>query len=299
MVGEFWLLLGLLIFLWLYLSFAAFRVLTYILLAFFLVAIFFKFFVKKYDEYERAIIFRLGKFNRIAGPGWSIVIPFFEKEFQKLDVRTHMISLEIPLAFTKDDLRLKVDGIAYYRIIDPSKAVLQIDDYQRALQNLLVSQVRNVIGSMHMRELFSNLDSLNDMVSDAVRRQTWRWGIDVPSIQIRSVSPPEEIAIAMQQKEIAAQQLQAQRFLAEAKRVMISAIGDAAKNLDDRAIMYFYIKALEELGRGQATKIIFPMQFLQVLEDIGKNANAMLAGAGIGMSADELVKLLKEKIAGK
>ena len=63
--------------------------------------------------------------------------------------------------------------------------------------------------------------------------------------------------------------------------------------------MYFYIKALEELGKGQATKIIFPMQFFQVLEDIGKNANAMLAGAGIGMSADELVKLLKEKIVGK
>jgi regulator of protease activity HflC (stomatin/prohibitin superfamily) len=298
MLGEMLLIFGIFFFIWAYNVFSWFRIFTYAVAAVFFIALFFKFFIKKYDDYERAVIFRLGKFHRIAGPGWSVVIPFFEKEFQKLDVRTSMIDVEIPLVFTKDDLRLKVDSLAYYRVVDPGKAVLQIDNYQKAIQNLLISQIRNVMGNMYMRDLFSKLDNLNDLVKDAIRRDLWRWGIDIPSLQLRSLSPPEEIATAMQQKEIAAQQLQAQRLLAEAKRVMIEAVGEAAKNLDDRAIMYFYIKALEELGKGSATKIIFPAQFLDVLQNLGKNSGAVLAGAGIGLSANEVIDSLKDKIAG-
>ncbi len=298
MLGEILLVFGIFFFIWAYIVFSWFRLFTYILAFFFFLALFYRFFVRKYDEYERAVIFRLGKFHRVAGPGWSVVIPFFEKEFQRIDVRTHMIDINIPLVFTKDDLRLKVDSLAYYRVVDPGKAVLQIDDYKKAIQNLLMSKVRDVMANLDMRDLFSKLDNLNELVRDSVRRDLWRWGIDLPSIQVRSLTPPEEIAEAMEQKEIAAQQLQAQKILAEAKRVMIEVVGEAAKKLDDRALMYFYIKALEELGRGSSTKILFPARFFDVLKGMGKNINGILAGAGIGLSADEIINSLKNKIAG-
>jgi regulator of protease activity HflC (stomatin/prohibitin superfamily) len=267
------------------------------ILALFCIYLFFRWFVKKYDEYERGIIFRLGKMNRVAGPGWSIVIPFFEKEFKRIDVRTHMVSLNIPTIFTSDDLRLHIDGMAYYKIVNPSKAVLEIDNYLEGLSNLMVSETRNVIAKMTMRDLFSNLGQLNQMVASAIRHQTWQWGINITTLQIKSIQPPAEIAVAMQQKEIEAQQLQAQRFRAEAKRVMIEAIGKAAEKLNDKAVMYLYIKALEEMGKGQATKVIFPMQFFDVLQGMGGDVKAALAGAGLAnVSMNELINDIKGKI---
>ena len=259
--------------------------------------LFFRFFVKKYDEYQRAIIFRLGKFSRVAGPGWTIVFPFFEKEFAKVDVRTHMLNFEIPTAFTSDDLRLLITGTTYYKISDPNKAVLQIDNYLIALKNLIVSETRNIIGSMNMRELFAKLDKLNDLVTDAVRHNVWKWGINISTMQIRDIRPPSEIAVAMQQKEIEAQQLQAKRFEAEARKVMIEAVGDAANNLSDKAVMYFYIKALEELGRGQATKIIFPSQFFDVLGGMDSEVKNSMVGAGLAnVGMGSIVDSVKNKI---
>ncbi len=246
--------------------------------------LFFEFFVKKYNEYERGIIFRMGKFNRIAGPGWAVVIPFFEKEYARVDVRTKMLPLFIPTAFTSDDLRLKINGTVYYRIMNPAKATLAISNYINGLQDLITSQVRNVIGSMSMRQLFASIDKLNDKLRDAIRHATWQWGIDVPMVQIKSVMPPEEIAQALQSPFIASQELQAQRFRAEAKKVVIQAIGDAAKNLDDKAIMYLYLKALEELSKGSSTKIVFPMQFMSILQGMQGNVGKALAGLNLSQA---------------
>ena len=272
-------------------SFEAVRWVSWIILILFLISLFFVFFVKKYGEVERAIIFRLGKFNRIAGPGWAVVIPFFEREFQKLDVRTRMISLFIPQIFTSDDLRLRIDGIVYYRIKDPEKAALKIENYLAGLKNMIVSETRNLMASMTMRELFASLDNLNQILADKIRHATWMWGIDVPMVQIKEIRPPEEIAVAMQQKEISAQMLQAQKFNAEARKITLEAIGEGAKQLDDAGVMYLYLKALEELGKGSATKIIFPMQFMNAMKTVGSGF-----GLGTGLYMGQAIDAVKNKI---
>ena len=94
-----------------------------------------------------------------------------------------------------------------------------------------------------MRQVFGSLDRLNDILADAIRHMTWKWGIDVPSVQLRSVSPSNEVIQAMQQPEIAANLLQAQRFKAEAQKIVMEAIGEGSKALDDRSIMYLYLQA--------------------------------------------------------
>ena len=271
---------------------AIFRIIIYLLVALALVALFFRVFVKKYDETERAIIFRMGKFNRVAGPGWAIVIPFFEKEYAKVDVRTKMMNIHIPVAFTKDDLRVEMSGIFYYKIINPEKAILNVESYQLGLNNIIISETRNAMASMSMRELFANLGKLNDILKDKIRQATWKWGVDVNMVQIKGIVPPMEIAVAMQQKEIAAQQLQAQRFRAEAKKVTLEAIGEAAKKLDDYSIMYLYLEALKEIGKGQSTKIIFPARFLSILDKMKSNMGTALAG----LNVSNMVNAVKDKI---
>ncbi|MCL5976075.1 MAG: SPFH domain-containing protein [Candidatus Parvarchaeota archaeon] len=263
--------------------------------------IFFITFVKKYSQFERGIIFRLGKFNRIAGPGWAIVVPFFEEEYKKVDVRVKMVDITSSDIFTADDLKISLEGTIYYQIIDPEKATLQIDNYGQGLSNLVQSAIRNAIASLTMRQVFGSLDRLNDILADAIRHMTWKWGIDVPSVQLRSVSPSNEVIQAMQQPEIAANLLQAQRFKAEAQKIVMEAIGEGSKSLDDRSIMYLYLQALKQIGESSSSKIVLPMQFMQ-------NAGSMLGGmAGLSTTAlaslggqeniQNVINKIKEKIS--
>jgi regulator of protease activity HflC (stomatin/prohibitin superfamily) len=244
--------------------------------------IFYLFFIKKYDEFERGIIFRMGKFNRVAGPGWSVVLPFFEKEFSRIDARTRMIELNVDEAYTLDDLRLNINGMFYYRIVDAEKAILKIDNYTQGIENLIISQTRNVIGKLNMREVFSNLSRLNDIIIDSIKNDVLKWGIDVNMIQLKEVVPPMEIAVAMQKKEIAANDLQADRFRAEAKKLVMKAIGQGAKELNDKAMMYLYIEALKSMGEGSGSKIIFPAEFMKIIGGVGANlAKTSLAGQDV------------------
>ena len=246
-------------------------------------AVFFVTSVKKYTQFERGIIFRLGKFARIAGPGWAVVIPFFEEEYQRVDVRVKMMDITSKDVFTKDDLKLSIEGTIYYRITDPEKATMQIDNYGQGLINLVQSAVRNAIASFSMRQLFGNLDQLNDVLADTIRHLTWKLGIDVPTVQIRSIAPSDEVIKAMQQPEIAANLLQAQMFKADAQKIVMEAIGEGAKALDDRSIMYLYLQALKQIGDSSSSKIVLPMQFMQGLGG--------MAGGLAGLSATALASL--------
>lgn len=285
--GEFWVFaVGVIVLVLLFLFSLFVPSLFYIFLIIFIVllaVIFFITFVKKYSQFERGIIFRLGKFNRIAGPGWAVVVPFFEEEYKKVDVRVKMMDISSPDIFTSDDLKLSIDGTIYYQIVDPEKATLQIDNYGQGLSNLVQSAVRNAIASLTMRQVFGSLDRLNDILADAIRHMTWKWGIDVPSVQIRTVSPSNEVIQAMQQPEISANLLQAQRFKAEAQKIVIEAIGEGGKSLDDRSIMYLYLQALKQMGESSSSKIVLPMQFMQ-------NAGGMLGGIA-GLSTTALASL--------
>jgi regulator of protease activity HflC (stomatin/prohibitin superfamily) len=303
--GEFWvfvigiLALIVLFFLGIFVPslFYAFIIIFIILLA----VIFFITFVKKYSQFERGIIFRLGKFNRIAGPGWAVVVPFFEEEYKKVDVRVKMMEISSSDIFTSDDLKISLDGTIYYQIVDPEKATLQIDNYGQGLSNLVQSAIRNAIASLTMRQVFGSLDRLNDILADAIRHMTWKWGIDVPSVQVRSVSPSNEVIQAMQQPEIAANLLQAQRFKAEAQKIVMEAIGEGSKSLDDRSMVYLYLQALKQIGESSSSKIVLPMQFMQ-------NAGSMLGGmAGLSTTAlaslggqenvQNVIDKIKEKIS--
>ena len=297
MIAEILIVFGILAFIFGYMYSSVVRYISYAALGLIVIGLFFKFFVKKYADFERAVIFRFGKFHRIAGPGWAIVIPFIEKEYAKVDVRTKMTDLFVPVAFTSDDLRLKIDGVVYYKIKDPSKALLKIDNYLSGLSNMIVSETRDLLSSMNMREVFGNLDDINEILADRIRHETWKWGIDVPMVQLSSITPPEEIVLAMQKPEIAARSLQAQRFNAEAKRVVMEALGKGAKELDDKAISYLYLKALEKMSKGKATKIVFPMQFMSGMKGMGKGFGMGTGfNAAAGMNVSDAVDAVKNKI---
>lgn len=262
---------------YLFLISPVFQAVIYVLILVMAGVLFFKVMIKQYSAFERAIIFRFGKFHRVAGPGWSIVLPWIEKEFARVDVRTHMMDLSVPVAFTKDDLRLNLSGLFYYKIVNPEKAILKVDDYLRGIRNAVVSEVRNAINNFNMREVFANLDQLNDVITARVKNSLLKWGIDLPSIQILSVTPPEEIALAMESKQVKARETQAQRFRLEARKAAIEAMGEAAEKLDDYILMYVYLQALKELGaRIPVLRRLEALKEINVPELVGVIKNKIL-----------------------
>ncbi len=303
--GEFWgVLLGIVVLLLLvvFVVVAAPALLpaVYILIFVILLIIFLVFSVKQYSQFERGIIFRLGKFNRVVGPGWVIVVPGFESEYQRVDVRVKMMDISSQEVFTQDDIKLGLEGTIYYQITDPEKATLQIDNYGQGLSNLVQSAIRNAISSFTMRQLFGNLDKLNDVLADSIRHLTWKWGIDVPTVQIRTIAPPDEVITAMQQPEIAANLLQAQRFKADAQKIVMEAVGEGGHALDDRSMMYLYLQALKQMGESSSSKIVLPMQFMQGMGALGGMAGLSAAGlAAIGGqdNVQNVVNQIKTKIA--
>jgi regulator of protease activity HflC (stomatin/prohibitin superfamily) len=258
--------------------------------------------LKKYNQFERAIIFRFGKFNRIGGPGWTIVLPFIEEVYQVVDVRTKMKEFDVT-AFTNDDIRLRLEGTMYYTIADPRKAVLNVENYEEGLYDLIQSGVRNSIHAMTMREIFGKLDDLNDLILDETQELADKWGIAINSIQIKSVSPPEEVIQAMQRPEIAANLLQAERFRADARKIVLEAIGEGAKALDDKAVMYLYLQALKQIGESSSSKIVLPMQFFGGGGEGGSAENALLglsaaamASLGGPQNVQNAIESIKQKI---
>ncbi len=261
--------------------------------------IFFVTMVKKYTQFERGVIFRMGKFNRIAGPGWAIVLPFFEQEYQRVDVRVKMMDVSSDEIFTQDDLRLSVEGTIYYQITDPEKATLQIDNYGQGLSTLVLSAVRNAVAGLTMRQVFGSLDRINDILADAIRHMTWKWGIDVPTVQIRSIAPPQEVIQAMQQPEIAANLLQAQRFKADAQKIVMEAIGEGGKSLDDKSVMYLYLQALKQIGDSSSSKVVLPMQFMQGMGGMAGMAGlsaATMSSLGGQQNVQNVIDSIKQKI---
>lgn len=253
-------------------NWALFELLIYILIGtiiiFVLIYIFLNCFVVMLKDYERAIIFRLGKYNRTAGPGWVIVIPFFEEVYQRVDIRTQTLQLPEISAFTKNKITLKLSTVAYFRISDPYKAALKVKEYLLPLRTRLLGQIRNDIGKMFLWEVFVGIDTLNELLRDEMDIIAREWGLFIERIEILKVEPPEEIVLALYNPLVEEYRMVAARFQAEAKRVLLEAIGEAAKKFDERGIIALYLKALEQVAAGKSTKIVFPMIFTKFLENI-------------------------------
>ncbi len=254
-----------------------------VIVAYALALVIVRYFIVFTRDYERAIIFRFGSFNRIVGPGWAIKIPLIEEVYRIVDIRVQNLSIEKLEAFTKNDILLKLDLIAYFRVKDVYKAVLKVKDFLSSLKTRIVGEIRNSIGRMLIWEVFMNIDRLNEILGDQLDRIELEWGIRIERVEILSVQPPAELIEAFYRPVEKKYELMAARFAAEARKILIEAIGEAARKLDDRGVAVLYFKALEKIAEGKATKIIFPLVFAKFIEDLGQKLKAN------GLTSDELI----------
>lgn len=238
-------------------------------------------------DYERAVIFRFGKVNRVGGPGWAVVIPPVET-YTMVDLRTQTLDIPKQDVITKDRIELKIDAVIYLAVKKDNQSVIssvvEVEDYKRAITLYVISTIRDVIGSMTLDDVLSDIERLNKEVESAASKVSKEWGLAIEAAQIKDVDIPRIVIDAMHEQKAAVQKKLARIEGAEAQKIEIDAVRAAAEQLSDKALSYYYIRALERMGDGRATKLIFPLEFSSLLGSLAGKGGLKETGHGIEVS---------------
>ena len=241
----------------------------------------------EFKEYERGVVDRFGKYHRLVGPGWGFIIPIIET-FVLYDLRTETIDIPPQEVITKDAVKLIIDAVIYMRVEDPVKAELYVEeDYRRAVEEYTKGRIRNVIGGVELGGLYAKIAEINETLREDIQTIAGQWGVMVTDVELIDVSPPPEMIEAMQAQEIAQRYKEAAKEEAQTTQIRIEAIQNAAGKLNGPALTYLYIKALKDVADGRSSKIIFPLEFSRLAENIS------------GKIGKEGVEALIEKVVAK
>jgi regulator of protease activity HflC (stomatin/prohibitin superfamily) len=230
-------------------------------------------------EYQRAVVFTLGRFQSVRGPGLVLLLPFLQ-EMVRVDLRIIVIEVPSQDVISRDNVSMKVDAVLYFRVVDPEKAVIQVEHFLPATNMLAQTTLRAVLGQHELDEMLSERQKLNTDVQAIVDAQTEAWGIKVSNVEIRTVELTENMVRAIAKQAEAERDRRAKVIHAEAEFQASQTLLNAAKILatNPAAMQLRYLQTLTEIGAEQNSTTIFPMPidiikpFLQILES---NAGAV------------------------
>lgn len=240
-----------------------------VLLLFVLVNVF-----KVLREYERGVIFRLGRLVGVRGPGLIILIPFLEK-LVKVDLRT--IAFDVPPQdiITRDNVSVKVNAVLYFRVIDPGKAIVEVADYMYATSQLAQTTLRSVAGEADLDQLLSDREEINDKLQAILDRQTDPWGIKVSMVEIKHVDLPQEMQRAMARQAEAERERRAKIITAEGEFQAAEKIAAAAAMIskEPAALQLRFLGTLTEVAAENNSTIVFPlpMEMLDAFRGLRKD----------------------------
>jgi regulator of protease activity HflC (stomatin/prohibitin superfamily) len=217
--------------------------------------------LKVVQEYERAVIFRLGRLHSVKGPGLFMIIPFLDVIKKVVDLR--VITLEVPRqeVITRDNVTVRVNAVVYFRVVDPAAVVVQVEDYWQATSNIAQTTLRDVMGQSDLDELLTRREEINRKLQGIIDQATKPWGIKVRMVEVRDMELPESMQRAMAKQAEAEREklatiihasgeLEASRQLAEAAHIMSG---------EPDAIQLRYLQTLTEVSAEKNSTIIFPV----------------------------------------
>jgi regulator of protease activity HflC (stomatin/prohibitin superfamily) len=213
-----------------------------------------------FREYERGVVFFLGRLQKVAGPGFVLIIPGLQKVV-RVDLRT--IVLEVPTqdVISRDNVSVKVSAVVYFRIIDAEHAVLEVEDYLNATSQLAQTTLRSVLGKHQLDDMLSEREKLNTDIQQALDVQTTSWGIKVSNVEIKQIDLTESMIRAMARQAEAERERRAKVIHAEGELQAAEKLAQAATILtrEPQAIQLRYLETLTVIGADKNTTVIFPL----------------------------------------
>ncbi len=228
--------------------------------------------IRQVNQYQRGVKFQLGKFVRLVEPGWRLVFPIFQS-MTKVDIRTKAVDVPLQETITKDNVSAKINAVIYYKVMDVGKAVLEVENFWYAVNQLAQTTMRNVCGELELDQLLANRDTAASRIREIVEATAGAWGIHVQAVELKDIVLPDDM------QRIIAQQAEAER---ERRAVVIKSMGEvaAAENLAKAANMLSAapgalhlrtLSTISDVSQDESNTLIFamPLEVLRALERMG------------------------------
>jgi regulator of protease activity HflC (stomatin/prohibitin superfamily) len=216
------------------------------------------------QEYQRAIVFRLGRFQSVKGPGLYWIIPFIERQ-QRVDIRTKTVDLEQQETITKDSVTIKVNAVLWFRIVSPKDAIIKVADYNKAVYQFSVTALRNIIGQHSLDEVLREREKINATLQQIVDTATEPWGIKIEMVEMKDVEIPEGMQRAMAREAEAIREKRARIVKAEAELEASIKLTQGAKEMEGSpiALELRRMQMLSEIGidNNTTTIVLVPSDF--------------------------------------
>jgi len=229
--------------------------------------------IKQINQYQRGVMFIMGRFSKIKEPGWRLVFPIFQR-MVKVDIRTKAVDVPDQQAITKDNIPVKVNAVIYYKVADAAKAVIEVENFYYAISQLAQTTMRNVVGEVELDDLLSQRDQISERIRTVVDVASDAWGIKVENVELKDVSLPAEMERTI------AKQAEAER---EKRAVIIKAEGEvmAAENMAKAAELLSAspgamhlrtLQSINDISSDQSNTVVFalPIEILKGFEGLIK-----------------------------
>jgi regulator of protease activity HflC (stomatin/prohibitin superfamily) len=230
------------------------------------------------NQYERAVVFRLGKYNRTAGPGLYFVWLILEWQ-TKLDLRTVTAAVEQQEAITRDNVPIKVDAVVWYRIMDPERAIIQVRRVANAVEQVSLTTLRTVLGQHSLDEILKAQDTIAELMQASIDAVTEPWGVKVELVQMKNVEIPPTMQRAMAQEAEALREKRARLIKAEAELDAAEQLRNAAQVImqNPAALELRRMQMITEVGAEQNTMtiVMMPSEFVSLARSVGELANRL------------------------
>jgi len=228
--------------------------------------------IKILREYERGVVFMLGRFDKVKGPGLIFVIPAIQ-QMVKVDLRTIVMDVPSQDVISRDNVSVKVSAIVFFRVIDPERAVIQVEQFYNATSQMAQTTLRSVLGQHELDEMLAERDKLNADIQTILDQQTEAWGIKVSNVEIKQMDLNETMIRAIARQAEAERERRAKVIHAEGELQASQKLVEAAQTLaqSPSAIQLRYLQTLTEIAGDKSNTIVFPLP-MDMLESIGIGA---------------------------
>ena len=225
--------------------------------------------IKQINEYEKGVKFTFGKYSGIMEPGWNIVLPVVQS-FQKVDVRTKAVDVPEQEAITKDNVSTKISAVIYYKIKDASKAVLQVEDFFYAVNQLAQTTMRNIVGEVELDRLLAERDTVAARIKEVVRETTTSWGLEILSVELKDIILPEDMKRTMAKQAEAEREKRATIINSEGEVIAAVNLSKAAKLMatSPGALHLRTLNSINDISSDQSNTVVFvtPIEILKAIE---------------------------------
>ena len=238
-------------------------------------------FIRQIDQFERGVMFTLGRFSGIKEPGWRIVIPIFQR-MRKMDIRTKAVDVPDQEVITKDNIPVNINAVVYYRVSDAAKAVLEVENFYYAVSQIAQTTMRNSVGERTLDELLQKRAEIADEIKLELDKKTDPWGIDVESLELKDVVIPSQLKRTISKEAEAEREKRAVIIKAEGDKLAAENLALAAKKLGETpgAMHLRTLQAVNDLSSDQSNTTIWmlPVEVLEAVKSISSTLEGVKKG---------------------